>query len=142
VIAYLDSSVVLRVVLNQPATLPEWPGIKIVLASSLLRVECYRTLDRCVHDDELSAEEYSAKAAKVDDVLDHALISAVDDPVLLAASRHLPVRLATLDAIHLATAEGFREALGPRDPFVFATHDRGLAAAARASGFEVIGSAP
>ena len=62
----------------------------------------------------------------------------IDKLVLLAASRRLPVRLATLDAIHLATAERFRAEF--HEQFVFATHDRNLAAAARAIGFEVIGS--
>jgi predicted nucleic acid-binding protein len=140
VIAYIDSSVLLRVLLSEPNVLPEWPDIKIALTSSLLRVESCRTLDRYVHNAELTEDDYSANLAKVDDVLDHALVFEIDEPLLLAASRRLPVRLATLDAIHLATAERLREALGPRDPFLFATHDRELAAAARAVGFEVIGS--
>jgi predicted nucleic acid-binding protein len=139
VIAYIDSSVILRILLSEPDMLLEWPDIHIALVSSLLRVESCRTLDRYVHNAQLSEAEYSAKLAKVENVLDQALVLEIDEPLLHAASRRLPVRLATLDAIHLATAERFREALGPRDPFVFATHDRELAAAARASGFEVVG---
>ncbi len=139
-IAYIDSSVVLRVLLSEPHTLPEWPHIHIALVSSLLRVESCRTLDRYVHNAQLSEDDYSAKVAKVDDMLDQALVFEIDEPLLRAASRRLPVRLATLDAIHLATAERFRDALGSRDPFVFATHDHELATAARAAGFDVIGS--
>src|SRR2546423_10760803 len=43
---------------------------KIALTSSLLRVESCRTLDRYVHNAELSEDDYSANLAKVDDVLD------------------------------------------------------------------------
>ena len=45
-IAYLDSSVVLRVVLGQPGSLREWKAIENGVASALLEVECVRTLDR------------------------------------------------------------------------------------------------
>jgi hypothetical protein len=46
--------------------------------------------------------------------------------------------LGSLDAIHLATAELWRETRGQE--IVFATHDRALGLGARASGFKVIGS--
>jgi len=78
------------------------------------------------------------KLAEVDQLLAEARTVDIDQPLLLAASRPLPVRLATLDAIHLATAERFRDEF--QESFIFATHDGELAAAARAVGFEVIGS--
>ncbi|HKS25770.1 MAG TPA: type II toxin-antitoxin system VapC family toxin [Thermoanaerobaculia bacterium] len=139
-IAYVDSSVVLRVLLREPLVLPEWRSITVALTSSLLRVESYRTFDRYVHNRELTEEQYATNAAGLDELLRRARIIDVDKSLLLAASRRLPVRLATLDAIHLVTAERFRNELGPARPFVFATHDRELAIAARASGFEVIGA--
>jgi hypothetical protein len=46
VIAYVDSSVVLRVVLGQPGKLAEWKSIVTGVASGLVEVECLRTLDR------------------------------------------------------------------------------------------------
>ncbi len=45
-IAYLDSSVVLRVVLGQRGSLREWKAVETGVASALLEVECLRTLDR------------------------------------------------------------------------------------------------
>lgn len=45
--------------------------------------------------------------------------------------------LGTLDAIHLATGEMWREARGTE--LVMATHDTALALAARATGFRVVG---
>ena len=137
-IAYVDSSVFLRIILRQPMVLPEWPTISVALMSYLLRVESCRTLDRYFHNHALTEEDYEEKLAEVDEWLRSALILDIDKPLLLAASRRLPVRLATLDAIHLVTAERFRDEL--REPFVFATHDSQLAAAARSVGFDVIGS--
>jgi hypothetical protein len=46
--------------------------------------------------------------------------------------------LGSVDAIHLATAELWRETRGQE--ITFATHDRELGLGARASGFKVIGA--
>jgi predicted nucleic acid-binding protein len=140
VIAYVDSSVFLRALLRQPTVLPELYTIDVVLTSALLRVECCRTLDRYSHNNEITDEDYAVKLAQIETFVRRALPAEIDKDLLHAASRRLPVRLATLDAIHLATAERFRDEFD--EPFVFATHDHELAAAARASGFDVVGSAP
>lgn len=138
-IAYVDSSVFIRVLLRQPRALPEWEVIELPLTSSLLRVESCRTLDRATHLKALTDSEYTAKLAQIETFVARSIVVRIDEPLLAAASRRLPVRLSTLDAIHLATAEYLRETFS--DPFLFATHDRELGAAARASGFDVIGSA-
>ena len=57
--------------------------------------------------------------------------------VLRRASQPVPAPLGTLDAIHLATADLWRE-LRAKEP-IMATHDKALALAARASGFRVLG---
>ncbi len=56
--------------------------------------------------------------------------------VLARAAQPLPTPLGTLDAIHLVSAMAWRE---QSETLLFATHDLALSAAARASGFEVIG---
>ena len=45
-IAYLDSSVLLRMVLGQKDRLRQWREVRQGVASSLVEVECLRTLDR------------------------------------------------------------------------------------------------
>ena len=45
-IAYVDSSVLLRVVLRQRDALKEWRRLTQGVASALVEVECLRTLDR------------------------------------------------------------------------------------------------
>jgi predicted nucleic acid-binding protein len=135
--AYIDSSVVLRVVLSQPESLREWSDIVLAVGSGLVEVECLRTIDRYRLTGDLSAEEAGTRRAAVFDVLGRMELIELTRAVLHRAAQPMPAPLGTLDAIHLATAEFWREARD--DELVFATHDRALALAARASGFEVIG---
>ena len=58
--------------------------------------------------------------------------------VLSRASEPFPTPLGTLDALHLATALLWREQSGK--DLVMATHDEGLALAARAFGLETLGA--
>ena len=135
-IAYLDSSVLLRIVLTQPDPLPEWNTIRIGLSSELLRTESHRTLDRLWLHGELNDGEYRHKRRAVESLLNGFQLVALDSNVLAVASAPLPVALGTLDAIHLATALILRST---RD-FVFATHDKALARAAREMALDVIGT--
>jgi hypothetical protein len=58
------------------------------------------------------------------------------DSVLARAADPFPTDLGSLDAIHLATALELRHEF---PTLTFATHDRQLAIAALAMGFEVLG---
>lgn len=136
-IAYLDSSVILRLVLTEPNPLREWPDVHRGVTSALAEVEVLRTLDRIrfsipTIDPQVMAGRREA-AFRILEGLETIEITRV---VLARAAQPLPTPLGTLDAIHLVSAMGWREQF---EGLVFATHDLGLSAAARASGFEVIG---
>jgi predicted nucleic acid-binding protein len=137
VIAYLDSSVLLRVVLRQPDALAEWRRIERGVASALVEVECLRTLDRLRVAASLTDRELARRRQAVYRVLDATEIVEITRPVLARAAQPMPTALGTLDAIHLATALLWREWRG--EDLVFATHDTALALAARASGVAVVG---
>jgi predicted nucleic acid-binding protein len=139
VIAYLDSSVLLRVVLGQPNALEEWDEIERGVASRLAEVECLRTLDRLRLAEPLADHEIAIRREAVYRVLDAIDIVELTRPVLARASQPMPTTLGSLDAIHLATALLWGERSGTR--LEMATHDQALAMAARASGLQVIGSA-
>jgi hypothetical protein len=64
-------------------------------------------------------------------------IVEVDSSVLSRASQPFPTLIGTLDAIHLATVTLWQEM--SESDLVIATHDLQLGAAARASGFRVLG---
>jgi predicted nucleic acid-binding protein len=138
VIAYLDSSVVLRIVLGQPNQLAEWGQITSGVASALLETECLRTLDRLRASGALATEDAAIRREAVFRVLDEIELVELTRTVLHRAGQPMPAPIGTLDSIHLASAELWREARGTE--IVMATHDRALALAARASGFRAIGA--
>ena len=138
-IAYVDSSVVLRLVLGQPDRLSEWPTITTGVASALLEVECLRTLDRLrFTKPQFTSEQHSLRRAAIFRIVEALELVDLSVVVLKRAAQPMPTPLGTLDALHLATAQAWREAR-QHDP-MFATHDHALALAARADGFRVIGA--
>lgn len=139
-IAYLDSSVVLRIVLGEPEPLPEWPDLENGISSALLRVECYRVLERLWHGGSIETEAVETKRREVETILSRLEVLPVHDEVLRLAAEPLPTHLPTLDALHLATALLYRRSPEARDEHVvFATHDKLLGKAARAMHFDVRG---
>ena len=134
--AYIDSSIVLRLVLGQPDQLGEWPEITFGVSSALLEVECLRTLDRLQVGGYLDAEDAVVRREAVFRILESLRIVDLSPAVLHRAAQPMPAPLGTLDAIHLAAADLWREENGD---VLIATHDRALALAARASGFHVAG---
>ena len=140
-IAYLDASVVLRVVLEAPEPLREWPRLEQGISSALLRVECYRTLERLWHHGELTDEELERHRLQVSALIGRLQTLDVGNEVLTRAAEPFPTHLKTLDAVHLATALLFRRSpAGESQRVVFATHDKQLAHAAREMHFDVIGT--
>lgn len=137
-IAYVDSSVLLRVVLQQPDVLEEWGAIERGVASALVEVECLRTLDRLRLRAGVADREIAVRREAVFRLLDALELVEPSRPVLSRAAQPLPTELGTLDAIHLATATVWRERT--RSDLVMATHDQALATAARACGLRVVGA--
>lgn len=136
-IAYVDSSVVLRIVLGQRGRLAEWRDITRGVASGLLEVECLRTIDRLRVSGALSVDDAVLRREAVYRILEALELVELTPAILRRAAQPMPAPLGTLDAMHLATVEMWREVTG-KEP-VIATHDQALALAARASGFRVVG---
>jgi predicted nucleic acid-binding protein len=140
VTVYVDSSVLLRVVLGESGTLREWPRITRALSSELIRLECLRTIDRARIRHRLEDSAVAQQRAAVLEQLEGFDIVPVEATVLERAEEPFPTLLRSLDAIHLATAVLTRAQI---PNLRLATHDDELATAARALGFSVLGtSAP
>ena len=137
-IAYLDSSVLLRIILGQRNAVKEWRTIERGVASALVEVECLRTLDRLRVSERLSDETIALRRETVFRLLESMEIIDLTRPILTRAAQPFSTALGTLDAIHLATALVWRE--GKQEDLVMATHDIALAVAARASGLRVVGT--
>lgn len=137
-IAYLDSSVLLRLVLKEPNLLHEWPEVEHGLTSALAEVEVFRTLDRLRFlAPMIEPQALAGRREAAFRILEGLETIEITRAVLARAAQPLPTPLGTLDAIHLVSAMGWREQF---EGLVFATHDMALSSAARASGFEVIGA--
>ncbi len=136
-IAYLDSSVLLRVILGQHDALKEWGRVSEGIASALVEVECLRTLDRLRLIENYADNVIAERREAVYRLMESMEIVEITYPILSRASQPLPTSLGTLDAIHLATALLWKERAGK--VLSMATHDVALAVAARASGLPVVG---
>jgi predicted nucleic acid-binding protein len=137
VIAYVDASVLLRMLLGEPGRLREWRRVDTAVSSGLAEVEVLRTLDRLRLRDELTLEETADRRGAAIRLLQAVSLADVSAPILRRAADPFPTPLGTLDAIHLATALAWREAR--HAGLMVATHDAQLAVAARACGFDVVG---
>ena len=136
-IVYIDSSVLLRVVTGAPGQLSRWRTITVPIASELIRLECYRTIDRARLRFGLGDQAVLERRQAVKERLDAFEIVPLDAAVLERAAEPFPSAVGSLDAIHLASALLARR----RYPdIVVATHDGELAAAARTMGFPVLGT--
>ena len=134
--AYVDSSVVIRVIFGEPNPLDSWPRIETAVSSELIRVECLRTIDRGSFDSRLVDDEVAGRRASAFLVLQGISIVPLGPEVLDRAAGPFPTSLGTLDAIHLSSALLARNHY---EDLVFATHDRALGLAARSMGFQVEG---
>jgi predicted nucleic acid-binding protein len=136
-ITYVDSSVLLRIVLGEKGALKQWSKITTAISSEVIRLECLRTLDRARIRLGIADGEIAKRRADVLHRLDAFRLIRLDERVLERAAQPLPTVVGSLDAIHLTSAI-MAQSIVP--DFVFATHDGQLAMAARASGFAVIGA--
>ena len=136
-IAYVDTSALLRIVLREPGALDDLRSYDALLSSEIIAVESARTIDRLRLQGLLTTEEAAARTRIVNDWLEAIDLVLLRPSVLSRASEPMPMPLGTLDALHLATALIWRDRMGP--VATMATHDTALGLAARAFGFEVRG---
>src|SRR5205814_4198211 len=100
VIAYVDTSVLLRLVLREKGALPALRRFGGLVASELLEVESARTLDRLRLQGALTTEEAAARRATVEEWLEAIDLVLLRRPVLQRALEPFPTPIGTLDALH------------------------------------------
>jgi predicted nucleic acid-binding protein len=133
---YVDTSVVLRILLREPNPVGIWGQWNKACSSALWRVEALRTVDRLRLTDEISDSEVAELVREIRITHETFAIHPVTNQILQRASETFPTVVGTLDAIHLATALSMRT-IEKIDYLL--THDSQLATAARSLGFEVMG---
>ena len=136
-IAYLDASVLLRVVFGEPGRLSEWSSIRVGVTSRLARIECLRTIDRMRLRSGLDDAEVAQRTEAVFEIFDHVKLITLSNAILERAAQPFSTTLGTLDALHLASALMWQKS--SEEDLIFATHDIELGRAARASELTVLG---
>jgi hypothetical protein len=131
--------VLLRIIINADDALPNWRGLTKASSSALLQLECLRTIDRMQMTGEVKGPEVPRTYSALHEIMSTIELLNVRDDVLERASGQFGLPLKTLDAIHLVTAIAWRERIN--EEVIFVTHDKPLAAAARAYNFPVLGVA-
>ena len=134
---YVDSSVLLRIVLGEPHRLRVWGRITSAVSSELVRLECLRTIDRARLRLGLADEEVADRRWALLEAIEGFSLVPIIPRVLERAAEPFPTMIGSLDAIHLASALLAREEF---DDLSFASHDEELAVAARAVGFRTYGA--
>jgi predicted nucleic acid-binding protein len=132
---YVDTSIVLRILLREP-TVGIWGQWKKAYSSALWRVEALRTVDRLRLTHEISDSEVAELVREIKITHETFAIHPVTNQIFQRASETFPTVVGTLDAIHLATALSIRE-IEHIDYLL--THDSQLGTTARSLGFDVMG---
>lgn len=136
-IAFIDSSVLLRMLFGEPNALAQWVDIDEAYASRLLSLEVARVIDRCRLDGTIEDDDVANLHEESRRVLRSVEVLAMTEAIVARAAQPMPTVLGTLDAIHLATALELAPTVD--GSLAFATHDRQQARAARALGLPVLG---
>jgi predicted nucleic acid-binding protein len=109
-----------------------------ILTSELTLVECDRALIRARTSLNLGAMEIEKRRALLETRARHWTLMAIDPAVIDRARRPFPVEpIRTLDALHLASALGAKEAL---DDLAMLSLDHRVRSTARAMGLRVLPS--
>ena len=137
-IVYLDSSVVLRPLLDQPRKLSAWGQWDSAFSSELMGVECRRVIDRLRLEGVFNDQELAETVGQLSRIEKTIRRIRLSRSIIHAASQTMPTVVKTLDALHLATAVAIRDRR--QVELLFATHDSQQAIAARSLGFTCLES--
>ena len=91
VIAYIDTSALLRIVLREAGALDELRSYDGLVSSELIVVESMRTIDRLRLQGSLTAEEAAGRLRIVNDWLEAVDLVLIRPPVLSRASEPMPM---------------------------------------------------
>lgn len=136
-IAYVDSSVLLRFILDQPDKLSGLLEIERRMSSLVAELECLRAVESARSRGQLDIDEYVDRRRIVYAQLRRMHLLPVLPSVLRRAGEPYPLLVKSLDAIHLASALILRDR--EAQDLVFATHDRRLGRLAAIMDLPVIG---
>lgn len=78
--------------------------LQYTVSNEILKIECFRTIDRMRHSLRLSDDEIAEKYTLLHKAIRTIRFVKLDDAIIERSSQPFPTVIKTLDAIHLATA--------------------------------------
>jgi predicted nucleic acid-binding protein len=133
---YVDSSVVLRHLLNDDPALGAIAPSDVAGSSDLLVIECQRVLQRERLAGRIDDRQYSESVVLLEAILERLVLIEMGPAVKRRAAGPFPTVIGTLDAIHLATAILWQE-MEPGSDFRILTQDRQMSLCARSLGLPI-----
>jgi predicted nucleic acid-binding protein len=103
-VAYLDSSVLLRHILLGEISIKHALEFPRIVSSELIEIECRRVLYRYRLAGELQDEGFAEAAERLNRILDGIDVLELTGPIKKRATDAFPVIIGTLDALHISTA--------------------------------------
>ncbi|MCX7117340.1 MAG: type II toxin-antitoxin system VapC family toxin [Legionellales bacterium] len=134
---YIDSSVILRIIFGEADPIQFAKNLESFFASEILKIECFRTIDRMHRSLHLSDKDIAERYGALHAILKTIHFIKFSGIICQKASEPFPIVLKTLDAIHLASAILWQQQ--EEKECLFLTHDHQLAKAATTVGFNVLG---
>jgi predicted nucleic acid-binding protein len=134
---YIDSSVLLRFLLNHPNSINLVKLGNEFVSSELLKLECQRALIRYRLNQEIKDEGFLELTEACNDLLSRISLLKINSEIMESASRNWGVVLGSLDSIHLASALHIQK--NKKIPLKLLTHDKAFSTAAKISKIEVVG---
>lgn len=137
-VAYLDSSVILRHILLGEISIKHALACPRVITSELTEIECRRVIHRYRLNGDLDDDGLLTAMGRLDSVLAGVSVVELGAAVKRRAMGAFPLVVKTLDALHLATGILYAESLAAApesEHLLLFSHDRGMNRCAAALGF-------
>jgi len=135
-VAYLDSSVLLRYILLGDEGIKQVFDNDLVISSELLNIECRRVIHRYRLQGNLDDDGFVEALKRLEQVLEGVSLLQLSEKVKKRSSETFPVVIKTLDALHLSSALIFQTAKPDETVSIF-SYDKGMNRCARALGIYV-----
>ena len=133
-IAFVDTSVVLRFVLEGDISLHQAFAATVTACSELVWIESMRVAQRLRLDSALSDKDLAEAVSRIATCYASFRVYLLDDEIKQAAAEPSPTVIGTLDALHLACARRAAKHY-PGESLLLYSYDRQMNLCARALGF-------
>lgn len=132
-VGYIDTSLVLRYILEGSDEIVAIEGCESLISSELLEIEAKRVLHRCRLTGALDDNVLVEAMGELKDFLKNLDLIELSHSIKTRASEAFPTSVKTLDALHLATALEYQRVFPSIELVVFST-DKGFNRCAKSLG--------